>query len=193
MKKKENQRVMLTKRLLKESLIRLMEEKSIQKISISELCKNAGINRVTFYNHYRTQFDLLREIEVDVAEALHEELRKQQIDGGTPLDKRVEVICTYLKNNSELAKLLFENNSAESEFAIDMFRVPHIWETICSNLSKKYGEKGKKLLVTFMMHGTYSMIREWLLSGMEQTPEEIGRLVGGISIEGYESPQAAEE
>ena len=45
---KENQRVMLTKQLLKESLIYLMKKKEIQKVSVSELCHNAGINRVTF-------------------------------------------------------------------------------------------------------------------------------------------------
>ena len=48
MEAKENQRITLTKRLLKESLVRLMEAKSLQKISVSELCKDAGINRATF-------------------------------------------------------------------------------------------------------------------------------------------------
>ena len=52
MEKNENQRIKLTKRLLKESLLKLLTEKNIKKISVSELCQTAGINRSTFYNHY---------------------------------------------------------------------------------------------------------------------------------------------
>ncbi|MGM9524771.1 MAG: TetR/AcrR family transcriptional regulator [Peptococcaceae bacterium] len=185
MEQKENQRVMLTKRLLKESLLHLMAEKSIQKISISELCKNAGINRVTFYHHYNTQYDLLHEMELEMANALHEALKKAHISEATPLNKRIEVICTYLQDNSEVAKLLFQNNSAESNFAIDMFRAPHVWDTVYSNLASQYGEDGRELVLTFIMHGAYSMIRQWLLSGMELTPQQMGQLVSGISIKGY--------
>lgn len=49
MDKKENQRIMLTKRLLKESLIEMLAKKSIKKISVSELCTAAGINRDMLY------------------------------------------------------------------------------------------------------------------------------------------------
>lgn len=62
MERKENQRIILTKRMLKEALLKLMETKSIQKISVSELCKEAGINRVTFYNHYSAPSDILTEM-----------------------------------------------------------------------------------------------------------------------------------
>ena len=35
---KENQRVVVTKRLLKEGLLRLLENKNIDKINVTELC-----------------------------------------------------------------------------------------------------------------------------------------------------------
>lgn len=51
---RENQRIAITKRLLKESLMRLLQEKELEKINITELCKDAGVNRATFYRHMRS-------------------------------------------------------------------------------------------------------------------------------------------
>lgn len=48
---KNNQRVVLTKRLFKEGLLRLLENKGMDEISVAELCRESGINRATFYRH----------------------------------------------------------------------------------------------------------------------------------------------
>lgn len=52
-------------RLLKEGLIRLLQKKDIEKIGVSELCAESGINRATFYRHYEIPLDILREIQND--------------------------------------------------------------------------------------------------------------------------------
>ena len=49
---KGNQRIALTKRLLQEGLIRLLEKKPLDKNSVTELCGESGINQATFYRHY---------------------------------------------------------------------------------------------------------------------------------------------
>ncbi|MGN0313758.1 MAG: TetR/AcrR family transcriptional regulator, partial [Fusicatenibacter sp.] len=66
MKKKENQRIALTKLLLKENLLQLMSEKDFQSITVTELCDAAGVNRSTFYNHYGCPADVLADIEKGV-------------------------------------------------------------------------------------------------------------------------------
>ena len=70
MAQKENQRIALTKKLLQEGLLRLLETKTLDKISVTELCKESGINRATFYNHYTSPFDLLNSVEDKLAENL---------------------------------------------------------------------------------------------------------------------------
>ena len=56
-------RVQKTKERLKSALLSLLEEKSIDRITISEICRVSGINRNTFYQHYTDIHDLLSEIE----------------------------------------------------------------------------------------------------------------------------------
>ena len=68
----ENQRIRLSKKLLKNALLELLREKRIDKISISELCSAAQINRTTFYKYYGNQYDLLAEMEQDFFRQLQE-------------------------------------------------------------------------------------------------------------------------
>ena len=68
----ENQRVRLSKMLLKNALMKLLKEKPLEKITIYELCAEAQLNRVTFYKYYGSQYDLLTDIENDCFRKLEE-------------------------------------------------------------------------------------------------------------------------
>ncbi len=64
MKKNANSndlRVLKTKKLLKDSLVLLLNNKSISNIKVTELCQNAMISKGTFYLHYNDIYDLYRE------------------------------------------------------------------------------------------------------------------------------------
>jgi len=47
-------RVRYTKTVLQQALLKLLQTKHIDKITIKELCQEAKINRGTFYLHYRS-------------------------------------------------------------------------------------------------------------------------------------------
>ena len=66
----ENRRVRMTKRLLQEALLELLEQKDLAGISVTALCDTADIHRSTFYKYYSDPTDLLREIEQDVLDRI---------------------------------------------------------------------------------------------------------------------------
>ena len=70
---KENQRVAVTKRMLKEGLLCLLRDREMKNIRITELCVESGVNRATFYRHYETVEDVLYELERDIARQMMEE------------------------------------------------------------------------------------------------------------------------
>ena len=73
MDKHENQRVRLTKKLFRDSLIALLRKKKIYQITVSELCAAAELNRSSFYKHYGNVYDVLAELEEDfLAQILHD-------------------------------------------------------------------------------------------------------------------------
>ncbi|MCR4942973.1 MAG: TetR/AcrR family transcriptional regulator [Clostridium sp.] len=60
---KGNRRVLYTQKVIKESLLELLKEKNIHKVTVTDICKKADINRGTFYSHYKDAHDLLNSME----------------------------------------------------------------------------------------------------------------------------------
>ena len=56
-------RVRYTKAVLQQALLKILQTKHIDRVTIKELCEEAKVNRGTFYLHYATPNDLLMEIE----------------------------------------------------------------------------------------------------------------------------------
>ena len=56
-------RVRYTKMVLQQGLLKILQRKHIDKVTVKELCDEAKVNRGTFYLHYATPNDLLMEIE----------------------------------------------------------------------------------------------------------------------------------
>ncbi len=60
--KKEDRRVKYTRQVIKESFLKLLEKNSFPKITVTELCRLAEINRGTFYLHYYDMEAVLDEL-----------------------------------------------------------------------------------------------------------------------------------
>ena len=177
MRTKEDQRVRISKRILKESLLSLMKKKDLASISIRELCQEANINRSTFYAHYDTIGDVLSEIETEEVEGMKNSILNSKDPFPNTLANRVELACLYMKDHEEVMKVLFENNLSESHFANLLFGHELILNTLSRKYKKKYGEDGVKLIHYFLINGAYSTIRSWLLHGSKKTPKEMGKII----------------
>ena len=55
-------RIKKTKSVLKSTLISMLNEKSFEKINVTDICKKANISRITFYSHYNDKFSIIDEI-----------------------------------------------------------------------------------------------------------------------------------
>ena len=49
-----DRRIRYTKKIIKETFLNLLEEKELNKITVSEICRISDINRETFYRYYYT-------------------------------------------------------------------------------------------------------------------------------------------
>lgn len=170
---KENQRIALTKRLLQEALFRLLSQKALAKISVSELCKEAGINRATFYKYYGCPEDVLAAIKEDFFNDLLV-LQQEAADKKSPSYKEAfEAMCTYLYNNKEKSKQIIKNLN---------FNIADVLEKLACGRNGLYEYLQKnfdgdsdsiKLATSFISYGIYSLIREWLAEDIDKTPREI--------------------
>ena len=65
----------ITKKALATSLKKLLSKKELSKITISNITDDCGVNRQTFYYHFRDIYDLLEQ-------AIYQILEAQELSAG---------------------------------------------------------------------------------------------------------------
>lgn len=178
MEKRENQRVMLSKRLIKESLIRLMSQDSIHKISIRTLCEEAGINRSTFYKYYGSQYDVLAEIEAEFIAGIQETLDDGDSSAKSSA-RKLNTICAYIEQNIGLVQLLIGNN-VNHDFPAKLFSLPQIRATLAERLAGHYDAESQDYIYSFLISGCYQMIQEWLRREQRKPFSEVATLMNEL-------------
>lgn len=176
MTKKENQRIALTKRMLQEGLLNLLETKDLDKISVTELCRVSGINRATFYNHYSSPEDLLMDLEYRLTDEL------QQIIGDPQsleeISRQLEAACTFLQQHARYVIILYRCH-ADMDLAdtfSDLNRNFHK-ETLRLKNKTSMDAESIHLVTTFICSGSYHLIREWLVKDIQKSPKEISDML----------------
>ena len=172
----ENQRVVLTKRLLREGLLQLLQEKSLDKINVSELCRRSGINRATFYKHYVTPNDVLKDMEGELArEMICLAKKPDSLEEGQVF---LEQVCTHLYNHREIAKILIRCN-LDTDFAsvLNEFN-RNLWEGRSKfRRLRSLDVDSMRLVSAFLGSGGYFLIRQWLMEDIPKTPKEVAALI----------------
>jgi len=164
-----NQRIRLTKRLLHESLLELLDNRTVEEISVKELCEHAGINRSTFYAHYGCVRDVIAEIESEITENVKDICRREGADPKTAL----EHVCEYLYRMKSTELILFKNHTdTELSFAFESLSA-EFYHT--GNYDIK--PQDEKLTLAFVNYGMFNLIKTWLAEDIEKTPKEISELL----------------
>jgi len=174
---KENQRTRLSKQMLRNSLIEILGEKSIHKVSIREICDRAEINRTTFYKYYGSQYDLLSDMEDEVLYRIGEYIGND-IDiknSGTQIAK----IILFINENINLFKVLINNNE-DPTFPEKLFNLPMLKETVNMQLSEEYNESELEYIFTFVVNGGLSILKRWLNQENRESPEVIADIFNNI-------------
>lgn len=176
---KENQRITVTKRMLKEGLLRLLEVKPLDKIRVSELCGESGINRATFYRHYQTPQDVLLELELDMMKQIASSSKFP--NNLAEAQKHLENACTYIYEHSDIARILFRCNADE-----DMMRglngiFRYFWELRKEEPQFAHmDEDTARIIAALLGGGCYCLLRQWILEDIKKTPQEIAAIISNV-------------
>ncbi|MCD8200792.1 MAG: TetR family transcriptional regulator C-terminal domain-containing protein [Clostridia bacterium] len=169
----ENQRVRLTKKLLKEALVDILRETPFNKVTISEICARAEINRTTFYKHYADETALYYEMESDMLKLLSENLGAGR-DGQSSLTR---LLCILRENRKVAAVML--NSDIDKDLSEKIFSLPEIVSQI-KDRAKGNCPRFEELFF-FICHGGYELVRHWVNEGCVTPPEEISELFSYIT------------
>lgn len=178
----ENQRVRLTKKLFKNSLIELLKESSIYNISVTELCNKAELNRSTFYKYYENIFDVMADIEYDIINEGGKCIKEINGKDINDIYKSVNDLLQNIKDNKD-AYIAIINKENDSEFyknmlqkVIEFFK----YQTTILNINI---EENENYIYSYIISGSAAIIKDWINSDFDRPSMEISRLICKIAYQ----------
>lgn len=109
----EDKRIRRTKKLLRQALTRLMQQKDFQSITVSDVVREADINRGTFYAHYRDVYDLREKIEAEMIADFRGMIADLKPSETTTLRPVLSRAVDYLEENREIVTALVQGTGVE--------------------------------------------------------------------------------
>jgi AcrR family transcriptional regulator len=104
-------RIVKTKEALHAALLDLLNDKVLEDITISEICRKAKVNRGTFYLHYSQIEDLFeeyfKEITADLARSYQEPYRHVSVLKPSELDPSTIQIFHHIEKYKPFYKIIF--------------------------------------------------------------------------------------
>lgn len=171
MNTKNNQRTRLSKQLLKNAMMVLLQEKgNIEKISVRELCERAELNRSTFYAHYNEPKDLLNEIENELLDSTKEHLKKIGEEDSAGAHKYILSFLEYIKRNGDIFRILLVD-CVEPEFRTKFMQQSVI--QFMENIDIVIEKETEQYVYSYILNGSTGVITQWIRSNFSIPESEL--------------------
>ena len=187
----KDHRTRVTKMLIRRAFTDLLRVKPVQSISIKELCEKAGVNRGTFYAHYESVRDLLKQMEDDLVADL-QKARLLPPDGKGVSSLRISTeLFQCLKDNADLC-IVTLGDFGDKSFAVRLLNMG--WEKCIEAYSRYFRDATPKQIAyfyAFVSEGCIGLLRRWLREGMSTSAEEIAAMAEQLMLYGASSLEKA--
>lgn len=167
MNTKNNRRKRASMQKIEQVLVELLQTKELHQISVSDICKRANLNRSTFYANYVDIYglaDAIREkLEAQVAE-LYEDERTQGFNSNNYLK-----LFRHIVENQIFYQTYFKLGYDEQQYKL--------WRYDTKLAEKHFDNRFVMYHIEFFKSGLTKIIKLWLQSGCQETPEEMFEII----------------
>ncbi|MGL5271552.1 MAG: TetR/AcrR family transcriptional regulator [Selenomonadaceae bacterium] len=157
----------------------LLSIKSYNKVTIQEIIDKANIGRSTFYSHFETKDDLLKEMCTDLfAHVFSESLDTESthdfsLSTGNPESMITHILYHLLDNKKNIIGIL----TCESSSLFLRFFTQYMNELVVNHWLKGAVRTNKDIPDDFLINhisGSFVvMVQWWIKNNMSQTPEKL--------------------
>ena len=180
-----------TKRALGASLKKLLLQKPLNKITISDIAEECGISRMTFYYHFKDIYDL---VEWTCAEEA-----AQAMEGKKTYDTWQEGFLNIFSAVQANKPLIMNVYRCVSRERIEQYLNPLICSLILGVVEEKsaeipVSEADKRFIANFYEYAFIGVMLEWIDNNMREEPsvlvERTSRVVHGSILRALDAFRA---
>ncbi|MGF1507110.1 MAG: TetR/AcrR family transcriptional regulator [Anaerolineae bacterium] len=187
-KNPEDPRVIRTRLALRRALIELIPEKGFDSITLQDITNRAGLNRTTFYLHYRDKTDLLTASLREAYEDLVGQAMPTDAAFATLRDAPGPIVATftYIGENADFFQVILNEESVPM---ISAGLRQYIDEVVLAWLEVLGAENARVdvgLAVKFIGSAFLGVVRWWLENDQPYTPEYMARQLRALITDGID-------
>ena len=167
-----NKTALASQRHISEAMMRLIQEKPFSQISVSELCREAGISRQTFY----TLFTSRENVVVFTLQAHYCDAPQMADYGERDHADSLKALCRiyseYMQNNQRLIKLLVDNH-------IDYLLYDSFFDALenCDCFMGSVDPCTRRYAASFYAGGVSSVARRYAQEGCSTSADRLEELL----------------
>ena len=154
------------KELLAKSLMELMEQKPLAKVSVQMIAENCGLTRQTFYYYYKDKYDLVNQV--------FQKLVNDVYGASSPDTPWEKVLGDMLFNMQKHRKFYANALAHTSQNSLDSFMKEYTRTAYVRALEKRIpsGDISEDLTfaITFNSYGAVGVMSEWIENDMREDP-----------------------
>lgn len=156
----------------------VLKEKDLEKITVADVIKKAGIVRSTFYNHYENIPALITAIEDKTIDDIFSLMKTFHPKNNTDICKSFFMtICDYTMNNPFLANLL-RSPRGNKFFEKAMFMFHRYVAEVTQNTAPSHHSKEElSYMVACTIGSTLGVLHKWTKDNFAVPPEAVAHIL----------------
>lgn len=159
------------KECIADAIIMLIKEKPIEKITVDEIIKRAGVGRATYFRAFNSKNEAITFKFIKMWEQ-YAELNDLKVRDRFDLNNAK----AFFKYNYSIRHILDIVYAAGLQGALhDSFYKIMLPDDRSNDTERSYREK-------FYAHGLYGLLDEWIVRGYKETPDEMAEILRNIIL-----------
>lgn len=170
-------RTQKTKKAIINAFITLRAKKPLNRISVTELAREAMISKATFYLHYKDIYDLSEQLQDRLVLDIIAEIPHPERMYTDPAAYSREIMAAFDANKT-LTDILF---SDDEKHLIPEKLENYIKNSIFESHPEVKGNIGFDIVLSMIVHGSFHAYRNYMDKAPETTAEQISRIARLLS------------
>ena len=175
-----------TKQGIAAAFMELLEDRPLAKITVTEICQRADINRATFYKHYLDVPDLHQQLEREILEEFEGFVRGKLLADAVPYREMLVDLLDFSARFGSRYYILCSENAASDLPAKFFRRMNSLVFPLLQERIPSISDQETAMLYQFVSQGSGSVLVQWLRRECDWTKEQIAdfiMLVSGAAVQ----------
>lgn len=166
-----------TDKIIENALLKLLEEKDINHITIQELCKIVKINRSTFYAHYQDIYSLLDKIDNKLSMELIKRFEKNSFSySDVDFIKYINLFLEFASEN-KVFYMNFVNSQQKFPISRGFDKLYNSFVVPYYESKGIYSENEIMYHFVFIQAGFTMVLKKWLINDCKDSHEVMADII----------------